>query len=62
MNVFYRRVDNPNDLIPPKIFNDVIEYNAMMLNFIPDHLTPQKIFNEAVEHDLMMLEFIPAHF
>ena len=54
--------NNPNHLIPLKIFNDVIEYNAMMLNFIPDHLTPQKIFNEAVEHDPMMLEFIPAHF
>ena len=37
MNVFYRRVDNPNHLTPQKIFNEAVEHDPMMLEFIPAH-------------------------
>ena len=44
------------------MFNSVVNYDPMMLKFVPDSLTPKKTINKAIEHDHIMLKLIPDHF
>ena len=32
MSIFYEKVDIPDHLIPPKVFNDVVKYNVKTYN------------------------------